>query len=359
MVVAAGALCAPAAFADECDAFLNEAIAKDTVQYQDVSSLTAKINEEMDRSYDELKQHASQGGGGGVASILFGLIEVDGHGGGGGSSFETFKEDFHNHVHDFMNWQHATAFLTQLTNASVVQAAAECKSHREIIGYYVGAKDSADLTLALAYRPHHAPAAASVKVTSSVVSRNLAGEDLKKRPVLNGLQIGQWETRYVALTRKDITKASTVSVAFGGAGDVSVDIPGWMPKPVVVAPPAKAWHREDESGQRYSKTYTRTVGPNEWNRHTSTRFELGLDNARIYDVDFQCRSTSGPVDNCGWNWWEPPCKLSKRQIGGKWYGEDHNSCVDLVDEGRAFNARRWEQNANVAQDYIAYYEVWR
>jgi hypothetical protein len=115
------------------------------------------------------------------------------------------------------------------------------------------------------------------------------------------------------------------------------------PTPVPV--PEKSWHRFDESGLLYTKVFKHTSE----NRHdmpsktTQGIYELGLDNARIYEVRFEHSGGGAP-----WNY-----HTSKARPN------DHDGDTEIINDGKSFRWRRRWAGGPTDEIYTAYFEMWR
>ncbi len=110
--------------------------------------------------------------------------------------------------------------------------------------------------------------------------------------------------------------------------------------------PKFSWHRSDNAGTAYSKTFS-FISENEagvdGGKIASGQFTLGIPDARIYRIDFRHEGDGAP-----WNY--HPTNAPPNEYQG---------CTELLDGGKSFKwTRRWAGKPTT-EYYTAFYEIWQ
>lgn len=135
------------------------------------------------------------------------------------------------------------------------------------------------------------------------------------------------------------TTNDEISMSVDFSGRASVD---WS-EPALVQPHEYAWHRTNEAGQAYVKTFSHNTGPGRPRTIKSGIYRLGIPNARIYRVDFRHEGAAR-----AWNY---------HTTNG--HGREYEGDTTIIEDGAAFIWRRIWEGADVTEYYSARYEVWR
>jgi len=188
------------------------------------SSVVAELKKFFSKSYEEVMQESSHGGG---SFEFFEMFELGG--GGGSEKFKSLKQQFTSNESAFLSSQSFADYSAKVTNDSVINAWKECMAGRPVI-HYLSGDPTGEFTITVRYRRQSKEAATKLKVLSLYTSKNLNTPHpflgfLFPSGLQKGAKIEEFDFVTQPFERTDKFSPAYVKISIAGAADVEYNLP--------------------------------------------------------------------------------------------------------------------------------------